>query len=452
MYGLRWRRVAVADLTRTTAFTLALLDDTWRWRQRVVEELELSSSDHVLVTSSFQLEFPPQLIDPFLGGSRTSWVKVLVPLVTREKRPLLGFEVAGPGGAPAHLIRRASIAAIAAEYLGRLAASSPARVAAPGLPGPLLEAICVTTPTIYREFEANARDRPEALASYLSDGLGFGVPQREAARWAEEQADVARLLVAALREPASPHSSSEHVLLALPRLEPRPRTVGEIDRLLAGYRRAVLAAAQVDDRALLGALAEYGRRYELILELAAPLDEPFSVKVVEQRPLELRRRGWTSHRFGLRDASSFHFEARATDLTIELADFSVHDLEGRPIGIPPLEGARYTREFLALSSSDPDRPAAVEVGLRLRPTRDVRITRTFVAALAWAAALAAVLVPADASFVEVLNLLSVPTTFAVALVLLREESSLALRLQRPSRLALLVAIAVLWTVEILRLL
>jgi hypothetical protein len=454
VYALPWRRpVDVADLTNSSAFTLALLDDTWRWRQRVVEELELGSGDHVRVRSNFQLEFPPDLVRPF-SGPRARWIKVLLPLVTRPKRPLLNFDVEPPQGrGQAHLIRRASIAAIAGEYLGRLVASSPvAREVAPGLPAKLLEAICVTTPTIFAEYEANAPTRDLGLAAYLTDGLGLVVSADDAARWSANQRKVGEVLAAALAEPPDPYSSSEHVLLALPRLEPRPTSVAQIDAVVGAYRDAVLAAERADDYSLLAVLAEYGRRYELILELEAPLDQPFTVRVSEQRPLELRRGGWTTRRFGLRDASGWHFEARTTDHTIEIADFRVHDLAGNPVGIPPLEGARYTKEFLALSSSDPERPATVAIGLRLRPTRDVRYTSFFVAALVWSAAVAALLLPADENaFVDALNLLTVPTTFAVALVLLRDESSLAARLQRPWRIGLGVAITVLWIDLLIRL-
>lgn len=454
VYAPPWRRpVDVADLTNSSAFTLALLDDTWRWRQRVVEELELGSGDHVAVRSNFQLEFPPELVRPFTGP-RARWAKVLIPLVTRPKRPLLGFHVEGPRGTGhAHLIRRASIAAIAAEYLGRLVLSSPAgRRVAPGLPGKLLEAICVTTPTIFSEYEANAPNRELGLAAYLTDGLGFVVSASQAARWDETQRRVAETLAGALAEPRDPYSSSEHVLLALPRLEPRPTSVAQIDALVAAYGSAVLAADEADDYSLLVALAEYGRRYELIVELEAPLDEPFTVRVSEQRPLELRRGGWTTRRLGLRDASGWHLEARSTDHTIEIAAFRVHDLTGNAVGIPPLEGARHTKEFLALSSSDPERPATIAIGLRLRPTRDVRFTSFFVAALVWSAAIAALLLPADeGAFVDALNLLTVPTTFAVALVLLRDESSLAARLLRPWRVGLGVAIAVLWIDLLVRL-
>ncbi len=454
MYPLSWRRREdVADLTTSSAFTLALLDDTWRWRQRIVEELEFGSSEHLTVTSNFQLEFPPDLIGPFVAGSRARFAKVLLPLVTREKRPLLRFDVTGPGDTQGHLIRRASIAAIAGEYLGRLAASSPARDAVtPGLPARLLEAICVTTPTIFKEFTANHSDIDNAIVAYLSDGLGIPIALDDARRWHEEQQDVADVLAHALREPSDPCSSSEWLLVALPRLDPRPRSTSEVSQLLHRYRRAVLAARAAGDQPLLVTLAEYGRRYELILELEVPLNEPFSVKVSEQRPLNLQRGGWTRQRFGLRDASSFHCEARTTDYAIEIADFEVHDLQGGRVGIPPLEGARYTKEFLALSSSDPERPASMIVGLRLRPTRDARLISALIALIAVVATVVAALVRIDEGFVDALNLLLVPTTFAVTIVLLREQSALAARLQRRWRLALGLAIAVLWLTTLIRLL
>jgi hypothetical protein len=452
--ALSWRRQhEVADLTTSSAFTLALLDDTWRWRQRIVEELEFGSSEHLTVTSSFQIEFPPNLVGPFIAGSPAHFAKVLLPLVTREKRPLLRFDVTGPGETQGHLIRRHSIAAIAGEHLGRLAASSAASATiTPGLPPGLLEAICVTTPTIFREFTTNHPDIGGAIVAYLSDGLGLPIPHDRAHAWYDEQREVADVLAGTLGEPSDPCSSSEWLFVALPRLEPRPQTIDEVEQLLHRYRRAVLAAKGAGDEPLLLALAEYGRRYELILELEVPLRGPFSVKVSEQRPLDLQRGGWTRQRFGLRAASSFHCEARTTDYAIEIADFEVHDLQGGRVGIPPLEGVRHTKEFLALSSSDPERPAAMIVSLRLRPTRDVRLISAFIAVIAVVAAVVAALVQIDEGFVDALNLLLVPTTFAVTIVLLREQSALAARLQRRWRLTLGLAIAVLWITTLIRLL
>lgn len=459
----RRRRAAIArrrapldivDLTNDSAFTLALLDDTWAWRHRLVEELDLGSSDHVEVTSSYQLEFPPELVAPYIGDRNARYVKALVPITTREKRPLLRFSVTGPGFTQAHLIRRVAIAAISADYLSRLVASSPARAeAAAGLTPKLLEAVCITTPAIFREFLANHPTHPGAVAAYLSDGLGFAIDSRMARRWAEQQADVGATIAAALREPPDSCSSAEQVILALPRLEPRPRDVAEVDAVLVRYRRAVLAAAQARDRSLLVALGDYGRRYELILELEAPLDEPFTVKMSEQRPLELRRRGWTYQRSGLRDARGYHFEARVNDHSMEIAAFSVHDSAELPVGIPPLEAARFTSESLALYSSDPERPSIIVIGLRLRTTADVRATLAFVAVLAWMAVAAAVIIrPEDESnLVDALNLLTVPTTFAVALVLFREATSLSARLQRYGRVLLALAIALLWSIELGRL-
>jgi len=83
----------------------------------------------------------------------------------------------------------------------------------------------------------------------------------------------------------------------------------------------------------------------------------------------------------------------------------------------------------------------------------VRATLAFVAVLAWmAVAAAAIIRPDDQNnLVDALALLTVPTTFAVALVLFREATSLAARLQRFARVLLGVAIALLWSIELGRL-
>lgn len=72
--------------------------------------------------------------------------------------------------------------------------------------------------------------------------------------------------------------------------------------------------------------------------------------------------------------------------------------------------------------------------------------------MAWLAVLSAWLVPGGQDLVGALGVLTLPTTFAVALVLIRDQSSLAARLQRRTRFVLSAAIGVLWVVALVRLL
>lgn len=455
MTGWRRRERAgeLVDLTADSAFTMELLDDTWRWRQRAVESLTLDSSEHLRATTSYQIEFPELLVRPYLGDREPRRARVLVPITTRAKRPLLNFGVTGPGGRPAHLLLRPSIAALEAEYLGRLVESSPAReTASEGLPAALLEAVCVFTPAVAREFQALHDDPLAGLAAYLSDGLGFPVSRDAVARWDRVQRQAGAVLAGALQEGEDAFSSAERVLLAVPRMEPRPASAPEIEQIVGRYLDAVQALADADDRPLLVALADYGRRWEVIVETEVPLGTASTIHLTEDRPLGLDGGGWCRQRIAMGDARSFHLFARVTDHTVRLSDFDVRDLRGVVLGIPRLEAARHTPESFSLYSAEPDRPYYADVRLRLRPVVEMLLPAWLVAGLALVAVIGTILVPGGEDLVAALGVLVVPTTFAVALVLVRAESSLSARLQRRVKLGLCAAIAVLWATALLRLL
>ncbi len=181
------------DLTGETAFTLALLRDTRAWRQRLVEELSLSSRHHVRIVSSYQIDIPPNLLSEFdLAGRRRSpdSAQVIVPLGTRVKRPLLAFDVQGPNGSSAALHPRAAIARVQAEYVIELMATSPGdrnQITA-GLPFELVEAICRFTPGNYLRVAPRRTSVHERHARYLereriySHARGRRDPQHSDAR------------------------------------------------------------------------------------------------------------------------------------------------------------------------------------------------------------------------------------------------------------------------------
>lgn len=103
---------------------------------------------------------------------------------------------------------------------------------------------------------------------------------------------------------------------------------------------------------MLVALAEYGRRWEVLIETVLPVREPATITLIEERPLNLQRRA-TRQLVSLGDARSAHAQFRITDPAVELGDFSVADVFGNPIGVPYLEAVRETPEALALYSADP---------------------------------------------------------------------------------------------------
>jgi hypothetical protein len=444
----------VVDLTDDLAFTFQLLDQTHAWRHRLVEYATLGDGDHLNAVSAYQIELPPALMAPWVGHGHGKRARILLPLTTRSKRPLLRFAIDGPSGAPAQLLLRSSIAVIQAEYLRTISESSPAAaVLREGMPDDLLEAICAFTPAPFREFEADLAPL-DAYQRYLQEGIGIELERADVARWLRRQQSAGRRLAQSLAESADPYSSSEQVLLALPRLHERISSRDDIDQLLDRYVRAVRSAAVSGDDYFLVALADYGRRWEMIVEVEVPLEEAFQIKVHEARPIDIDRGGWIREPtpFALGDARSAHREVRVDDPHVNVSDKRVTDSStGRLIGVPLVEAARHTRESFALYSSEGDRPYYVDVALRLRVVRGLRVTNWFVGLLTLAATIIATVAPDDDHLIDTLTLLTVPTTFAVALVLVRESSALAVRLQATARFAIATLTGILWTVSIARL-
>lgn len=447
---------ARADLSEDSAFLLELLDDTHAWRERLVEEFVFAAASHVRASSSYQIDIPRALVEQYVALDRVRSANVLLPLTTRPKRALLSFDLTGHAGAPAHLLTRKNVAGLQAEYLRRLSETSKAARELRGrLADALLEAVCVFTPDLFRSFADQVQwyrsDRFErALLAYLRSGLD-GIPIRldDIFRWRELTIPTAGILARQLEEPPERFSSSEEILLALPRLDPRPRTVGEIDAIVVGYAEAIRAADEAGDSDLLIAVCEYGRRYEMVVETEIPLLEPATIKIVEDRPLAATRRGWTTQRFALGDARSAHMEARVADPYVCLGRRRVViGLDGEPIALGPLETARQTDEILSIYSAETERPYYVDVRLRLRPRLQVRLSAWVITLVNVAAAIVALIVGGAGDLYARLALLIVPTTIAAAVALAREQTALAFRLQALVRAGIMLSIVALWTVAL----
>lgn len=282
------------DLTNSSDFTLELLDRTWDWRTRLSEEFELGSGEHARVVSRYEIEITRSLIESFPGGSEASRVKALLPVTTRENRPFLNFSIIGPGDSPAHLMRRSAIAAIESEALARYVIGSSVSDLPKlrrGLSDNLLEAVCVFMPQVFQEYEAmNPKSFERALAEYLTDGLSFPVNRTDVVGWMGPSREAGDILREALDEPEMRHSSAELILLAIPRMDPLPQSVHEIGRVVAGFRDSIQMAHEAGDIDLLSVLAEYGRRWEVIIETEVPIDEPATIRLIEDRPLGLEDR------------------------------------------------------------------------------------------------------------------------------------------------------------------
>lgn len=380
-----------------------------------------------------------------IGGSRIS---------SRPKRLLLGFEAEGPDKAPAHVLLREVIARLQAQRVDQLWGAAGLDRA--GLPLHLLEAIGLFTPGPFEEVEANYPDSTvEVLEAYLEESLGPQIaPAEQVARWLEELSEVRALLRSDVVLGDAVLSPAENPLLAMPYL-PRGRRPCNPDSITRLVREYVAAVERLASHApgLLAVIADYGRRWDVVLETVVPLHGPFTVKLREDRPIQVDSDGALQHQLGLGEARSFHLEVRVADPSFEVrGEPRVATPDGEPIGIPLLEGVRFTSELFAAYSSEPGRPDVGEVVVPLAPVKALRWTTRGVEFLAWGALVATVIaaITGGDDIVERLGVVAIPTTFAVALLVVREQTPLAERLMAGPKVRALVATALLWAALIPR--
>jgi len=222
------------------------------------------------------------------------------------------------------------------------------------------------------------------------------------------------------------------------------------------YLNLVQMALMHQATGFLSALAEYGRRWEVLVETVAPMDDPFTITMSEDRPLDhintptLRTRS-LRQRVVLQDARSVHLEIRAADPDIHVANAFFRTVNDEFADSFIFEGKRLTEEIQSLYTSDEGRPYALHLVARLSPARSRRIALWIVVLATWGSALLAGAVE-EPELLAKLGLLTLPTTFVGALVLTRDASPLARRLQLPQRLAVGGGVLVLYPVVVLQLL
>jgi hypothetical protein len=451
------KRSSRVDLSERSDFFLELISSPLLWKERLVNELQFGDGNHVRAVSSFQIDFPPALLEPFVNLKKARWANVLIPITTREKQLLLNLGVSGPANAPATVTTRASTAALQAQYLRALAETSPSSKAlGPEIDDRLWEAICAYSPGFFDAtfLAAEPKNFAAAVARFLSSGLTLTVSESEVRRWQSKTKAAGQVLSAALGEPGSRLSSSEEVLLALTSMSPLPTSTAEIDAIVERFYRAVVLAERGQDTELLTALAKYGRRYELIVEVEVPLLEPSRIKVEEDLPLLLKQekmRFNAEHRFVVGDARSSHLEGRVSDPHVEIKGMvSVRDAVGRDAS-GWLEAIRETPEALAIYSSEPDRPAFVTLAIGLGVARHMLVAAGLLICVNLLAIALAFFVGNEPEAASRLAVIAVPTTIAATFVLTREQTALASRLQAVPRLALTMSTLALWLVVSLQL-
>jgi hypothetical protein len=425
-----------------------------------VHEFVLRDRDHVDASTAYQIRVPLDLVQTFepriaLGDE----VRLLLPFTIRPKDLLLNVDFAGVRGAPAALLLRQEAAELQAQYIahvdGRPLSAQP-------LGGALWIGVSAYTKSAWREHVARTRPwwfrrktskgrdrwRIAALTSYLNSDLALAIDRADVSRWLGKLDGARQLLVDALEEGPDPESASECVLLAIPFMPFRPQRIRDIDTLVSEFDTAVQSMS-ADARQV---VAEYGRRWEAVVDTTVPVGVVCSIKLSEQRPWLGAPSSTMEQEIAFGDATTTHVEIRAADHGVVLDRPTISDLVGERVGVAVGDSMRQTEDAIAIYASDSVRPYFARVSVRARVRFGVRVLILWLLALIAAAGLVAVQLPEDDDLVDSLSLLTFPLTLAGALVLTRETTTLAERLLRRWKTGLVVAVALLWTIALVKLL
>lgn len=451
---------SVLDLTEEWDLTFALLDDTRAWRQRAVHEIVLRDSDHVDAATAYQVRLPLELIRQFepavQPGDR---VRVLLPFTIRPKHLLLNVDFTGIKGEPTTLLLRETASVLQAAYLahvdGRSLGDQP-------VGGALWVGVSAYTVTAWREHQARLKPqmwrrlrsgwqdswRVRAVAAYLDADLELGIEPGHVEQWLQQTEATRLALIQALGEDEDSESSAECILLAIPFMPFRPARIEDIDILIGEFCAAV---DSMNGRAR-RILAEYGRRWEAVLETVVPVGQACSIKLTEQRPWIGAPSPVLKQEFALGDATTTHVEIRAADRSVTLDQPRLVDRVGRRVGFALVDEVRETPDAVAIYAADAVGRHFVQVSLRARVRLGHRLLSMSMLALMVPTGVAVLALPDNENLVESLALLIFPLTLAGTVVLTRESSSLAERLLRRWRLGLIVAISLAWLMTLCRLL
>jgi len=451
---------AVIDLTSEWGLTFALLDDTRAWRERSVHEFVLRDSDHVESTLTYQIRIPLELLRRYApqveSGDR---VRLLLPYTVRPKQLLLNVEFFADQGPAVSLLLRQEAAELQAQYIAHVDGRS---LGDQVLGGSLWLAISAYTTASWLEHLAHAKSRrfpriarssgarcrADALVGYLNADLDLGIQRRHVVGWLQQLEPVRTLLVESLGEEPDPVSASECILLAIPFMPYKPDRIAEVDLLVVEYCCAIETMSHRTRQVV----AEYGRRWEAIVEMTVVADAINFIGLSEQRPWLDSPSSTMKQEIAFGDSTTTHVEIRAADHGVVITKPTISDLTGQRLGFAVGDAMRETADAVAIYASDSKRPYFAAISVRVRVRRSQRLLIWWLLVLIIAGAVVALALPEDAHLVDSLALLIFPITLAGAIVLARDSTSLAERLLRGRRALLAVAIGILWAITLARVL
>lgn len=411
------------------------------WRARVVEKIEIDRGEYARCHHAIQAA----PLRDFLPESRITGEDqaiVALPLQTLPKGPLVNFDVDAPSG-QSFLLKRGAIASIEAIYISRMAESIDVSVSDDVFQ--LIGAICEFTPGPWAGYLAEYPTEDQALRQYLTEGIGVSITDEDMETWSQLGGEAGKILAAALDEDYDNKSSADNPLLALPLLTTdADMSIDAITDVLSHFAEFVDSCVDKDGEVspTLEALADYGRRYEAIVQCEIVLDEPFTIRVSRDINLNRSRTGVISIETVFSDAISNHVAVSVVDPDVDIRRLPARQLNGEEVSSFTL--VRSSSEDFAAYGSEPDRPYRILFRFRLTPgwlTLAASATFTLIALISVALLLVVRPLTSDDA-----ALLVIPTTLIAGLIAVQQRTTLSGQLIAPFRTVSLLAIIALWCI------
>ncbi|MGX1854818.1 hypothetical protein [Streptomyces sp. NPDC055299] len=473
-------------------FAFVLLRNLEHWRARSTEQIQLSTAlwaERVRTIEAKALTDVPQLSDTckqLFGDDPDSYpesLKLILPLAGFPKDPLFDLELR-VADSPVTRTSRKRNGDLQAEYVEHLARAAGVGQQLERSLIDFLAAIFTFRPSAYEGVKIWLRWRP--LKGYLKKSIAMSFDQKRYKEWKVESDRICKI--------ASEYtlwyraSATHNPLLALPAFlrdcelqfddEQVLAFLRDLHGLLSEAKKRISADGATGDqkeaaRLLLSTYSVYGRRFEAMTECTVPLRQPFIIRVSEKRPLhfDYPNRGsrlpcaWvrdlflprTYHYVSFGDADSNHVQISVPDSSVQVVRWRSRarsDTWGRLPKRPNRQGSpgdeRKTVEYYSRYDSTDRRGQRIWVECSLRQSF-LRLIMTWGVTLATFSAWWLMMrfgywdynPDARLNGADVVALL-VPVTFAASLLLLRESSTLGMRVKRIKQILLMVALAGLW--------
>ncbi|MFD3472884.1 hypothetical protein ACFWWM_42535 [Streptomyces sp. NPDC058682] len=422
-----------------------------------------------------------------------AWLKL--PVGSLPNRPLLKFELT-VADEPRHRLPRQQRAGLQARYIAHLVGHLGATILLSDDPGvvnvdalrvdeylrDLLTAMFLQEVGPWEQAKLEYGNKEDPLLEYLKSGL-FGTVEPPAQHPLDGQTYENWKIAANfdfVTQPYAPLSKdnvSQNPLLALPTLrsmgklrnvkEEVPELLTKLSRLLNEVTELAKRDGAVGEASknVLKWYSQFGDLWVVMTNCLVPLNDPFSMTMVERRDIQLNEagedegssQGWFFMQKDLEQSAIFA-DAQSNQISVSLLDanveigkeYSVTMERGGDLPDNP-EDIYKTEELLLVSSAARGREKRIKLKCVLQPTRPIMLIHWIVLGVVLLTFLAVCLSPRLLGQLTTAHLamLLTPSTFASSLLLIRESSALSAKLTRGMRYLIAALMAGLWAAAII---